>query len=220
MRRMRRGSSSFSIARSAMTDFIRRPCSSTRSSCRILSPSLPAARKASCYWRQGRRRNAYLRLVDSRSAPRSSSSTTLILRLAERAALAAAAGFRPRFSRPPVLQAGPESGCFVFDIWILLSAIQCPRKSWGGGMVRKIEPELIFVICAKQLPIVLDNSQSLGTNSLFTSGPNLIQGGESPLLNNSPSTSAAQNPSAGTPNIRQPPHRPRLVGQNSTSTPC
>ncbi|MCL6508492.1 MAG: hypothetical protein K6T59_15890, partial [Bryobacteraceae bacterium] len=71
----------------------------------------------------------------------------------------------------------------MFDIWILLSAIQCPRKSWGGGMVRKIEPELIFVICAKQLPIVLDNSQSLGTNSLFTSGPNLIQGGESPLLN-------------------------------------
>jgi len=94
---------------------------------------LPAARKASCYWRQGRRRNAYLRLVDSRSAPRSSSSTTLILRLAERAALAAAAGFRPRFSRPPVLQAGPESGCFVFDIWILLSAIQCPKEIVGRG---------------------------------------------------------------------------------------
>ena len=107
MRRMRRGSSSFSIARSAMTDFIRRPCSSTRSSCRILSPSSPAVSKASRHWRQGRRRNAYLRLVDSRCAPRSSSTTTLILRLAERAALAGAAGFRPRFSRPPGWVRGP-----------------------------------------------------------------------------------------------------------------
>lgn len=32
-----------------------------------------------------------------------------------------------------VLQAGPQSACFMLDIQILLIANQCPRKPWGGG---------------------------------------------------------------------------------------
>ncbi|GIU75972.1 MAG: hypothetical protein KatS3mg004_3059 [Bryobacteraceae bacterium] len=107
MRRMRSRSSSSSIARSAMTDFIRRPCSSTRSSCRILSPSSPAARKAPRHWRQGRRRDAIpaARGLQIRAAEQLQHQAHLAL--GRTTALAAAAGFRPRFNRPPGSLRGP-----------------------------------------------------------------------------------------------------------------
>lgn len=60
LRRIRSRSSSFSIARPAMTRFLRRPCSSIKSSCWILSSSSPAGRKASRHWRQDRRPHAVL----------------------------------------------------------------------------------------------------------------------------------------------------------------
>jgi hypothetical protein len=78
-----------------------RPCFSTRSSCRILRPSAPAARKASRHSLRVVAVTPYLRLVDSRSAPGSSSRTTLALRLADQ---------RPLPPRPVSGPAPPTSG--------------------------------------------------------------------------------------------------------------
>ena len=83
MRQMRLRRSSFSMASSAMTRFCQRPCSSTRFSCRFSSASAPAARKASRHSLLLAAVTPHLRLVDSRSAPRSSSRTMLVLRLAK-----------------------------------------------------------------------------------------------------------------------------------------
>ena len=114
MRRMRRGSSSFSIASSAMTDFIRRPCSSTRSSCRILSPSSPPARKALRHWRQCCCRDAVLTARRLQIGAAQQLQSNAHLALGRPAALAGAAGFRPRVSRPPGSFHGP--GIRVFRI--------------------------------------------------------------------------------------------------------
>ena len=98
MRRMRSRSSSNSMAIPAMTAFCRRPCSSTWATGRTSSASAPAARKASRHSLRVAAVTPCLRLVDSRSAPRSSSRTTLVLRLADH---------RP-LPRPPI--SGPVEG--------------------------------------------------------------------------------------------------------------
>jgi hypothetical protein len=78
----------------------------------------------------------YLRLLDSKSAPQSSSRATLSLRLADHRPLPVRANSASRVSRPTVLGADPESGLVLY-LQRLLAANQCPPKSWGGGDGRR-----------------------------------------------------------------------------------
>lgn len=73
------------------------------------------------------------RPVDSRSAPRSSSRATLVLRLADQRHLPPWPDSGPVQHALRAPCAGPESEDFVLDILILLIANQCPWKLWGGG---------------------------------------------------------------------------------------
>ena len=133
MRRMRSRSSSICMARSAMNRLCRLPCSPTRSCCRILSPSAPAARRASSESVRAAGVPPYLRLVGFGSAPRSGARTTLVLRLAGRAALAAAAGFRlARRSPSGSLKRArkPKDSCWASFACRIAS--ECPTKSCGG----------------------------------------------------------------------------------------
>jgi len=103
------------MAGSAMSDFMRRPGSSTRSSRRISSASAPPAMKASRHWLRAAAGTPYWRLVDCRSAPRSSSRTTLALRLADQRPLPPRPISRPA---PVALRApsrGPGIEGFVLD---------------------------------------------------------------------------------------------------------
>jgi len=121
-----------------MTDFIRRPCSSSWASCRTLSASAPPARKASRHSLRVAAVTPYLRLVDSRSAPRSSSRTTLALRLAERAALAAAVDFRARAGRPPGSLCGPGNRRIgVGHLSLLVSQISFQRNRAAGDALQR-----------------------------------------------------------------------------------
>jgi len=93
-------SSLFSMANSAMTDFIRRPCLSTKSSYRILGPSAPTARKASRHSHRVATVTPCFRLIYSRSAPRSGSRSTPFSHLAKQAVFAVAAAFPARIRSP------------------------------------------------------------------------------------------------------------------------
>ena len=124
MRRMRSRSSSFSMAISAMTSFCRRPCSSSWASCRALSASAPPARKASRHSLRVAAVTPSFRLVDSRSAPRSSSRTTLALRLADQRPLPP----RPISGPAPVALRVAQVGRKADDSW-WICLIPCPLVS-------------------------------------------------------------------------------------------
>jgi len=73
----------------------------------------------------------YLRLVDSKSAPRSSSRTTLSLRLADHRRLPLRGNSRPASVALGAPSADPELSGLVLDLQHLQKADQCPTKSWG-----------------------------------------------------------------------------------------
>ena len=135
MRRMRSRRSSFSMAISAMTPFRRRPCASGWASCRALSASAPAARKASRHSVRVAAVTPYLRLVDSRSAPRSSSRTTLALRLADHRPLPPRPVSASRAGRPPGSLCGPGNRRIgVGHLSLLVSQISVQRNRAAGDL--------------------------------------------------------------------------------------
>ena len=134
MRRMRSRSSSFSMAISAMSPFCRRRCSSGWATGRTLSASAPADRKRSRYSRGAPAAAPNFRLVDSGSAPRSSSGTTPASRLAEPAALSAATGFCPRIGRARGSFCGSgHRNIHVGSSSPLVSQISVKRNLAAGG---------------------------------------------------------------------------------------
>jgi hypothetical protein len=121
------------MAISAMTSFMRRPCSSTRSSCRALSASAPAARKASRHSLRVAAVTPCLRLVNSRSAPRSSSRTTLALRLADQRPLPPRPVSGPAPVALPVAEGGPGNRRIgVGHLSLLVSQISVQRNRAAG----------------------------------------------------------------------------------------
>ena len=123
------------MAISAMTDFMRRPCSSGWASCRALSASAPAARKASRHSVRVAAVTPYFRLVDSRSVPRSSSRTTLALRLADHRPLPPRPVSASRAGRPPGSLCGPGNrNIHVGHTSLLLSQISVQRNRAAGEL--------------------------------------------------------------------------------------
>jgi hypothetical protein len=101
--------------------------------CRTLGPSARPAKNASRHSARVAPVTPYLRLVDSRSVPRSSSRTTLALRWAERAAFAVAPDFRARSGRPPGRWSGPGNRRIrVGHLSILASRIRVRRNRAAG----------------------------------------------------------------------------------------
>jgi len=95
---------------SAMTDFMSRPFSSTRSYWRIFKPTAPLARNAS---RQADKVKAYLRPTGSISSPQRSSTTTAILRLVGQGTLLR----RPIPGASPVARRAPSTAPGTACAW-------------------------------------------------------------------------------------------------------
>src|SRR5262245_4186224 len=137
-------SSSLSTLRFATTDLSRRFSSSSTSTSRLFMPASPPARNRSRHCVRVAMVTRCLRDVASRSAPRSNSRTTDILRFADQRPPPAGAdsGACSVALRAPC--AAPESCLFPVDMGLLLHQIlpiHCPLKFRAGPLAHPVSAE-------------------------------------------------------------------------------